>query len=62
MHIVGCGDLHATVLRFVSVVIANHFRQVNLGSDSGMQITTADDMQEPSGFEDVDLSEIQNED
>ena len=29
---------------------------------SGMQITTADDMQEPSGFEDVDLSEIQNED
>ena len=30
--------------------------------DSGMQITTADDMQESSGFEDVDLSEIQNED
>ena len=30
--------------------------------DSGMQITTADEMQEPSGFEDVDLSEIQNED
>lgn len=30
--------------------------------DSGMQIATADDMQEPSGFEDVDLTEIQNED
>ena len=30
--------------------------------DSGMQITSADEMQEPSGFEDVDLSEIQNED
>jgi DNA-directed RNA polymerase subunit omega len=30
--------------------------------DSGMQITSADDMQEPSGFEDVDLSEIQKED
>ena len=30
--------------------------------DSGMQITTADEMQESSGFEDVDLSEIQNED
>ena len=30
--------------------------------DSGMQITKADDMQEPSGFEDVDLTEIQNED
>ena len=30
--------------------------------ESGMQITTADEMQEPSGFEDVDLSEIQNED
>ena len=30
--------------------------------DSGMQITTIDEMQEPSGFEDVDLSEIQNED
>ena len=29
--------------------------------DSGMQIATADDMQEPSGFEDVDLTEIQNE-
>ena len=28
----------------------------------GMQITTADEMQETSGFEDVDLSEIQNED
>lgn len=30
--------------------------------DSGMQIASADDMQEPSGFEDVDLTEIQNED
>ena len=30
--------------------------------DSGMQIATVDDMQEPSGFEDVDLTEIQNED
>ena len=30
--------------------------------DIGMQITTVDEMQEPSGFEDVDLSEIQNED
>ena len=30
--------------------------------DSGMQIASADDMQEPSGFEDVDLNEIQNED
>ena len=30
--------------------------------DSGMKIATADDMQEPSGFEDVDLTEIQNED
>ena len=30
--------------------------------DSGIQITTADEMQEPSGFEDVDLFEIQNED
>ena len=30
--------------------------------DSGMQIATADDMQEPSGYEDVDLTEIQNED
>ena len=30
--------------------------------DSGMQIATAEDMQEPSGFEDVDLTEIQNED
>ena len=30
--------------------------------NSGMQITTADEMQETSGFEDVDLSEIQNED
>ena len=30
--------------------------------DSGMQIATADDMQEPSGFEDVDLTETQNED
>ena len=30
--------------------------------DSGMQITTADEMQETSNFEDVDLSEIQNED
>ena len=30
--------------------------------DSGMQIATADEMQEPSGFEDVDLTEIQNED
>ena len=30
--------------------------------DSGMQITTTDEMQESSGFEDVDLSEIQNED
>ena len=30
--------------------------------DSGIQIATADDMQEPSGFEDVDLNEIQNED
>ena len=29
--------------------------------DSGMQIATVDDMQEPSGFEDVDLTEIQNE-
>ena len=29
---------------------------------SGMRITTAGEMQEPSGFEDVDLSEIQNED
>ena len=29
--------------------------------DSGMQIASAADM-EPSGFEDVDLSEIQNED
>ena len=28
----------------------------------GIQIATADEMQEPSGFEDVDLSEIQNED
>lgn len=30
--------------------------------DSGMQIASADDMQEPSGFEDVDLTEIQIED
>jgi DNA-directed RNA polymerase subunit omega len=30
--------------------------------DSGMQIASADDMQEPSCFEDVDLTEIQNED
>ena len=30
--------------------------------NSGIQITTVDDMQDPSGFEDVDLSEIQNED
>ena len=30
--------------------------------ESGMQITAADEMQESSGFEDVDLSEIQNED
>ena len=30
--------------------------------DSGIQIATADEMQEPSGFEDIDLSEIQNED
>ena len=30
--------------------------------DSGMQITTVDNMQEPSGFEDVDLTEIQDED
>ena len=30
--------------------------------DSGMQIATVDEMQDPSGFEDVDLSEIQNED
>ena len=30
--------------------------------DSGMQIASADDMQEQSVFEDVDLTEIQNED
>lgn len=30
--------------------------------DSGMQIATSDDLNESSGFEDVDLSEIQNED
>ena len=30
--------------------------------DSGIQIATADEMQEPSGFEDIDLCEIQNED
>ena len=30
--------------------------------DSGMQIATADEIHEPSGFEDIDLSEIQNED
>ena len=30
--------------------------------DIGIQIATADEIQEPSGFEDVDLSEIQNED
>ena len=30
--------------------------------DSGMQIATVDEMQDSSGFEDVDLSEIQNED
>ena len=30
--------------------------------DSGIQIASVDDMQEPSGFEDVDLTEIQNED
>ena len=29
---------------------------------NGMRITTADEKPEPSGFEDVDLSEIQNED
>ena len=29
---------------------------------SGMRITTADETQDSSGFEDVDLSEIQNED
>ena len=29
---------------------------------NGMRITTADETPEPSGFEDVDLSEIQNED
>ena len=32
------------------------------GEANGMQITNVDEMQEPSGFEDVDLSEIQNED
>ena len=32
------------------------------GEANGIQITTAEDAQEPSGFEDVDLSEIQNED
>ena len=31
------------------------------GEASGMQITSAEDM-EPSGFEDVDLTEIQGED
>lgn len=30
--------------------------------DSGMQIASTDDLQEPSCFEDVDLTEIQNED
>jgi len=28
----------------------------------GMQISSVDDVQEPSGFEDVDVSEIRNED
>ena len=32
------------------------------GEANGIQITTAEDAHEPSGFEDVDLSEIQNED
>ena len=30
--------------------------------DSGMQIATGDDFEDLSGFEDIDLSEIQNED
>lgn len=30
--------------------------------DSGMQIATGDDLEDVSGFEDIDLSEIQNED
>ena len=34
---------------------------VDEGEASGMQITSAEDM-EPSGFEDVDLTEIQGED
>ena len=32
------------------------------GEANGIQITTTEDSHEPSGFEDVDLSEIQNED
>ena len=34
---------------------------VDEAQDSGMQITNVDEMQEPSGFEDVDLTEIQKE-
>ena len=35
--------------------------RVDEAQDSGMQITNVDEMQEPSSFEDVDLTEIQKE-